>query len=237
MSFMLPVHGFSRHFIQGFSGMRMRFMIPSFLALLSCGQPASAGTVFYDSMAAFQSASSANLAVTFDGFSPVNTEVGPAFTTNGVTFASLDSVPFSPNLIVATPDGPFSFGAPLQSRVVTSTGNEHFSLAFDSPMSAVGFDTYTNAFAPPVVSVYDTRGNLIGQDVLSQSPDSLGFIGVVSTVGIGRVEWQATGGEAENTAIGNVRLAPMASAVPEPSGVALAGMGIVTVLAWKRWKR
>jgi hypothetical protein len=199
-----------------------------------CGLPAKAGIVFYDNLNGFQAASNASLTATFADFSPVNTEVGPSFTTNGVTFASLDSVPYSPNLIVATPDGPFSFGASLQSRVVTSTGNEHFSLSFGSPVSAVGFDAYTNAFAPPVVSVYDALGKLIGTDVLTQGSDTRGFIGVVSTVGIGRVEWLATGGDVENTAIGNIRTAPMASAVPEPSSIALAGMGLVAVFAWRR---
>jgi hypothetical protein len=172
--------------------------------------------------------------MTFDGFTPVNTEVAPSITVGGVTFASLDSAPFAPNLWIITPDGPGDFpSTPRQSNVLTSSGNEHFSLTFDSPMSAVGFDTYTNAFAPPVVSVYDTAGNLIDRDALSQSPASFGFIGVASTAGIGRIEWQATGGEVENTAIGNIRLAPTAAAVPEPGSVVLAGVGIAAVLAWR----
>ncbi|MHB8744893.1 MAG: PEP-CTERM sorting domain-containing protein, partial [Sulfuricaulis sp.] len=63
------------------------------------------------------------------------------------------------------------------------------------------------------VSVFDTSSLLIGNYILTQAPDSAGFVGITSTVGIGSVRWLANSGGIKDTAIDNVYV----SQVPIPS--------------------
>jgi hypothetical protein len=94
----------------------------------------------------------------------------------------------------------------LASNVLTASGNEHIDITFSTAPTAVGFDTYTNKFDPPVVSVYDTAGQLRAQYVLIQAPECLGFLGTISNIPIGKVNWLATRGGEQDTGIANVRV-------------------------------
>ena len=186
----------------------------SVLALLPARTQAT--VTFYDNLAAFQSVSNSSVAVTFDPFTPTDTNISPTLTLNGITFASLDTS----NLYVASPAKNL-FGAPNTSNVLTSSGNEHFDISLSSAAQAVGFDTYTNfSTIKPIFTVYDTANNLIGTYTLTQSADTFGFIGVTSDIPIGKVDWLAHQGETQDTGIDNVRFVK-AGAVPEPGSLAL----------------
>jgi hypothetical protein len=167
---------------------------------------------FYDDQVMFDANSSTSIAVTFDPFTPtdVNISIPPEspITLGGITFTPVDSLPAEPNLFVATPSGIAApdFGVALASNVLTASGNEHIDITFSTAPTAVGFDTYTNKFDPPVVSVYDTAGQLRAQYVLIQAPESFGFLGIISNVPIGKVNWLATMGGEQDTGIANVRV-------------------------------
>jgi hypothetical protein len=171
---------------------------------------------FYDDQGTFDANSSTSLEVTFESFTRLNERIQippeDPITMSSVMFTPTQPVedPPGPNLVVANPDGPVAadFSVPLQSNVLTESGNENIDITFSTAPTAVGFDTYTNSFDPPVVSVYDTAGNLRAKYILIQAPDTLGFLGIVSDRPIGKVNWLATrGGEpGHDTGIANVRI-------------------------------
>lgn len=162
---------------------------------------------FYDNLASFQAASSTNVAVTFEGFAPADQNIGippnPPITLGGVSFTPLAP---APNLVVATPGAVYPFTVPRSSNVLTVSGNENIDMDFAAPPTAVGFDTYLNPYDPPVVAVYDTNGNLIATHTLTQAASTVGFIGITSSVPIGKVNWLADRGGLVNTAVDNVRV-------------------------------
>jgi hypothetical protein len=167
---------------------------------------------FYDDQMTFDANSSTSVTVTFDPFTPTDVPISippeSPITLGGITFTPVDSLPAEPNLFVAIPGGLAAgfFAVPLASNVLTASGNENIDITFSTGPTAVGFDTYTNKFDPPVVSVYDTVGKLRAQYVLIQAPESLGFLGIVSNIPIGKVNWLATDGGIQDTGIANVRV-------------------------------
>jgi hypothetical protein len=168
---------------------------------------------FYDDQMTFDASSSTSVAVTFDPFTPTDENIfippEAPITLSGITFTPKDPITAAPNLFVATPDGIAApdFGVKLESNVLTVSGNENIDITFSTAPTAVGFDTYTNKFDSPVVSVYDTEEKLRAQYVLIvQAPEKHGFLGIVSNVPIGKVNWLATRGGAQDTGIANVRV-------------------------------
>ena len=179
----------------------------------SLALPAGAAVTFFDNQVLFDAASTTTLRATFEGFSHVVDTPGIAnpYTEGGVTF-------FNPsNLYVATPGGAAAvtdIAFPFSSNVLTVSGNEDITMTFAGPVpTAMGFSSFTNRFDAPVVSVFDTSNVLIGSYVLTQLPDTAGFVGITSTVGIGSVRWLAHRGEDKDTAIDNIYVGQ----VPEPS--------------------
>jgi hypothetical protein len=179
-------------------------------------QPASAQVLFWSDQAAFQQVSATSVAATFEkfpkGWLDTTIYIPPhkPITEGGVTFTPGDTNSFrAPNLFVATPEGPAKplFCVLLGSNVLSVSGNENIAMDFSTAPTAVGFDTYTNPYNAAVVRVYDTRGNLLATSsplTLIQSSCSRGFVGITSTVPIGRVHWLADRGEIVNTGIDNV---------------------------------
>ncbi len=149
-------------------------LVAALAALFLAMSPCPAGVVFYDNLAAFQANSTTSVAVTFEGFAPADVPVFAPISLGGVTFTPISSTPRPPNLFVRTPGGGQGvFAVPPSSNVLSSRGNEHFALDFSTAPFAVGFDTYTNTFAAPTVSVFDTAGNLLAAQALAQAPGTL----------------------------------------------------------------
>jgi hypothetical protein len=180
------------------------------LMLVLAGAPAHSIVSYYTDFANFDAASTATLVEDFEAVGPTNVAL-PSLNSNGITYA-----PVSPatNVWVATPPY-FNFGLPggTTSTVLTATGPERFTITPDSPLSAIGFDTYTNSAAPAIVSVFGTLGLLGTFDLTSLPSNVVGFLGITSTDAITSVEWSTTGGESVNTGIDNV----YTQQVPEPS--------------------
>lgn len=187
---------------------------------------------FQNSFAAFQGLSTTTLRADFEGLH-VEGNIADPYTEGGVTFSEPS------NLYVALPGGAAAvkdFDAPVTSNVLTVSGNEDITMTFAGPApTAIGFTSLTNRFAAPVVTVFDTANALIGTYVLTQSPSSVGFVGITSSVGIGSVHWLATRGEDKDTAIDNIYVG--AVAVPEPHTHALMLAGLCAVGALVRRRR
>ena len=199
---------------------------------LCAASPAMAAVTFYDSLASFQALTSTTLEATFEGINHEGTISNP-YTEGRVTFSD------PKNLYNARPGGPADvndFDAHPTSNVLTVSGNEDITMTFSGPApTAIGFDSLSNRFGAPVVTVFDTANVLIGTYVLTQGPSTIGFVGITSDVGIGSVHWLGDHGEVKDTAIDNVRVGE----VPEPETYALmlAGLGLVAFFAKRRFPR
>ena len=197
-----------------------------------------AQATFFTNLSAFNGASSTVLEATFEGAGEITT-TNP-FVQGRVTSTSTGA--FAP--FIAAPGSAtqanFAAGAiPLLSNVLTASGNESFTFTFSGAApTAVGFDVYTNQSASPTFTVFNTGGVNIGT-FSALAANTRAFLGVTSTVGIGRIEYLAVNGENVNTGIDNVRVgtAIVASAVPEPSTYALVAAGLVAVGMLRRNRR
>ena len=126
------------------------------------------------------------------------------------------------------------------TQVLEADGDENFTISLNSGNSfgAIGFDFYSNAFGPAVISLFSSNGALLGSFTNTQAPNTIAFIGFSSTDAIGYVQSAVDRGWRENTAIDNVvvgaRLAPPIGAVPEPGAWALMILGFGAIGATLR---
>lgn len=169
-----------------------------------------------DSLVSFQANSSTTVVASFDPpkFPDTGDTAGitdPIKFDDSVTFTSVDATPADPNLYVAVPGGAAAtqndFLVPLASNVLTSNGDENIDIIFSTPATAVGFDFYTNGFHPLVVSLFDnSEAFLATYNLLPDGKASSGFLGIVSDVPIGKVNWHSTNGRSKDTGIANIRV-------------------------------
>lgn len=181
-------------------------VVPAFL-IAAAGAALAAVTV-YTSAATFTIDTNAGVVANFESRA-VGATV--SFTQGGVAFAAH---PPLNNLYII--DGTYTNTNPRPtSRMLTGNGADDFDLTPPAGTYGLGFDTITNASAPPVVTVSAPDGTVLLSYTLTQAPNTAGFVGFFSDTPIGKVRWQATGGATQNTAIDNVRIT--ASAVPAES--------------------
>ena len=197
--------------------------------------PSTAATVtFYDNSAAFDAVAVTTLRADFEGFSrSVDTPgIRNPYTEGGVTFSNPSNLYVAAPLGAAVAVGDIEF--PMVSNVLTVSGNEDILMSFGGLAArAMGFDSFTNRFDAPVLSVYDLDDMLIGSYVLTQGRNSAGFVGISADVVIGSVRWLATGGGIKDTAIDNVRVGGFA--IPEPATWALLLCGAAAAASARRY--
>lgn len=198
-------------------------------ASLLATAPAAAAVTFVFDQAQFEAMADTVLVADFEQFADGDV---------GGNVVSLPAVSFfarptggPPAIISPTFSGGTAIDVP--SKMLTANGNEHFDIALHvaAPTFAVGFDFITNGFEPAVFTVSGGLGNgVLGTLVVPLAPNSLGFIGIISTEAIGSIEWLADRGEISNTAIDNVRIT-----VPTPA--AALALAAATTLAASRRRR
>lgn len=200
-------------------------------ALLVTSIPAVAGVLTFTSSSAFHAASSITNLETFEGFS--QGYLDNPFTTNGITFTQLAGG--HPNIIPYISD-PGNVGNAFEppTKTLDANGDENFriQLASASTFTAFGLDVLTNQFGAPVVSLYDASSALIASFALTQTPNTLGFFGAISTTPIASVTFIVDRGWIENTALDNVAIGA-ASDTPEPAAFGSVALGLA-LLALRR---
>jgi len=193
---------------------------------------AQASVTVYTSQSAFAAATTITNTATFDGV-PTGRLAGLVFTQSGIQFTSLPGghsihtlyiVPAHSSLVTPLPS----------SSVLSGDGDENFDIRLTSgnTFGSIGFDVYSNQYGPRIVSLYAADNSLLGTFSATQPHNSLGFFGLVSTSAIAYAKTTVDRGWVQNTAIDNVQigsLAPLSSAVPEPSiwALMIVGFGIV----------
>jgi hypothetical protein len=204
------------------------------IAVAGTTRSATAQVTFFTNAATFNAAAPTSLEATFEGLSEGN-QPNP-LTLGRVTILSTDGwVP-----VIAQPGGPNEVYfdpsvQPLMSSVLTSSGSEAFTFTFSGPApTAVAFDVITNLNPGPSFAVFNTVGTNIGTFSLA-APGTVAFLGITSTVPIGRIQSLGVGGDIVNTAIDNVRVG--VSAVPEPGTVWLLAGGLAGALTLRLRRR
>ena len=200
------------------------------LASLLAAGSAHATLLTYSDLASFGGAATTSVVEDFEAVAPKNVALG-SLSHNGITYTPYGGVP-SPNIWVAGP-GYNNFSTPTTtSSVLTANGDEDFLMSF-AATSAIGFDTYLNAYGPATITVLGVSGTL-GVYTMNQNPAQIGFWGVTSDAGdITGIRWDTVLGGQINTGIDNIRMGSLNSndpeAVPEPSALALMGLGLMLV--------
>ncbi len=146
-----------------------------------------------------------------DDFEDVPVALTPSLTSNGNTYTALDGIPF--------PNVTGFFEPNVGSNIITTMGNEIFTVDFGVPSTAIGFDTILNGLGPVTVDVFGSTGFLDSIEILSSSVE-LGFLGIVADEPITSIQWTAIGGGSINTGIDNLLQGESNSvSVPEASNI------------------
>lgn len=166
---------------------------------------AQAQVTSYNNPSSFSAASTTTVQATFESFpvAPANLGSNIADGCVNVSFSFANQPPGTLGIaVLAFPN----------TKVLSAHGNEDLTLTFSPACTgptAVGFDTYTNRFSPPTVTVVDSNSN-VTTFTLSQAPNSAGFFGVTSPVPIVSIRWFGVNGNPvpplEDTAIDNIRV-------------------------------
>lgn len=166
----------------------------------------------------------------FEGVSPKDAALS-SFTSGVVTYTGETGS----NVFVSSPGyANYGISGSTISSILTSNGDEDYTLTFSQTVKRIGFDTYTidaagapNSVggAPPVELTVVTTAGTFTHSVVA-GPDNQGFVGVVSDEAILSVNWYGRLGGVRNTGIDNVRLS---EAVPEPGTMAALGLGLAAL--------
>lgn len=191
-----------------------RFRCPALSASLIAGllagpgmlaaTPAQGYVTWHSSLESWQAATVDDVvAVTFsEPLWPLNQALAGTWTTGGVAFTGFAGMPF-PNIWVST--APSSLG---MGNWMVANGDENIDIdPLDTP-TAMALDATANQFGPATVRVYDTAGNQIG--LLQIATGTHRFVGIVSNVPIGKLNFTSVLGAVTDTGFDTVRLAERA---------------------------
>ena len=191
------------------------------VAAIAC--PLSWAVVTFASHGDFLQAATISNIETFNSF----TEHAPSdpFSTNGIMFTTLTGGHALHSPYITAPN---TLGNAYQpdSMLLDANGDENFRIELenDAPFIAIGFNVVTNAFGAPVLSLFDAGNSLIGSWQLTQSPNSHGFFGAVSTTPIAYATFIVDRGWMENVGLDNVQIGE--ASVPEPAAGGLLALGL-----------
>lgn len=187
----------------------MMFLAPIVVASAVAGTEAGACEVqFLATLSEWSAAApNANVAITFDEASwPVNVPLAGPWTVGGVTLVGNAGVPF-PNIYIANFGSPFGTG-----QWCTANGDEDINILPPVQTRALAFDAASNRFGQAFVRVYNAVDALIG--ALEIPVNSIRFVGIVSSVPIGRVNFTSVLGAIANTGFDTVRVSQTATSIP-----------------------
>jgi hypothetical protein len=222
-----------------------RLLAAALLALLALlPRPAGATVIFITSEMPSGGFESLSIHETFEAISPKDTSLA-SFASAGITYAPVtgcgDGTVCPGNVFVSSP-GYANYGIPgaTTSSILTSNGNEYFTVTPGFTVRSLGFDIYTisepgnpNSVAGAddvVVSVLTAGGTTVLN--LPAPMGNFGFLGVISDDPILSLTWQADLGGVRNTGIDNLRVAE--APIPEPGTLLLIGSGLVGLAARRR---
>lgn len=208
------------------------------VAFVSASHASAAVVTFYSDRASFESVLSSSIDIDFEGI------VGDESFTTGASSIVIDGVNFSSStqVFVSGKNGPFN-GAPFDSALLVS-GNIEAPITADLSSAGSGFTAVGGFFGDLTVPGTLTTMTLVGSSGIldsrtlttagmgAGSPSNF-FGWTVSGDTIVSVTHDLQGGflGLDDFVYGN------ATAVPEPSSLAILGIGVLGVLACRRHKQ
>lgn len=196
------------------------------VATLALAQPAGAATFTMD-QAAFLAGTPGLTTVDFNGLCDSAAICAPPVFP-GLTFTA-------PAPVIA--DGP-SFGAPTDF-LADNTAGGFLDIAFNPGVSAVGFNIAANFTAPEVlgnmtVSLFAGATLLDTETFHTNGFDTFDtFVGWTGVAGLDHLHISVAN-RGDFVSIDNLSYGRSAAPVPEPTSIALVGIGLVTI-ARRRW--
>lgn len=239
----------------------MRYISISFM-VIALAASANAGVVEYFNEAAFHSAAGSTTLVNFDELTPGNGKlIGNEYAGIGLTIVQRDQIPIN---VLRYGGGDTSFitlnGFPLSinsaPNVISSSGvnggfghidafTDNFDFIFASPVTAASL--YVGNIGPGVTEVQFLRpdGSVLANEVFDNTHVGLIgsgfnnriFYGVTTDELIGRIRTVENAFDADGIVYDDIRFSSSsANAVPEPSGLTLAYLGISLFAGWARFR-
>jgi hypothetical protein len=209
------------------------------LVALAAVSPAQSAVVFTTNLAAFNAA---NPGLTVEGFESANVASGTSTSITGPLNAATNNTVFAAGSVAAG----FSISAPSSNSIYVSRdlgGNsganvssnffgENLSIAFTGGVTAIGVDLlqWFGNNGGWAIDIFDTADVLIG----SFATPAGSFVGVVSTVAIGRM---ALDKPDTGAVIDNLRFGTAGSAVPTPGTLLLAATAVLALAATGRRRK
>src|SRR5262245_40398972 len=95
------------------------------------------------------------------------------------------------------------------SKMLSASGPENFFVALNAGITySLGLTILTNRFGPHTLKLYDASSAVFYTYLTTRAPNTIGFVGFVSTTPISKMQWVSDRGETENTALDDFYVAP-----------------------------
>jgi hypothetical protein len=157
--------------------------------------------VIYQNLAQFEQRGTTTIVEDFESWSPKNTALS-SYTNVGINWTAETNVGTYRSSFTPTP----------ASHVLTSWGDEIFTMHFTSPVTSVGMDTYLNQYGPATITIIYADGS-VETATHSHNISQVGFWGIHASKVIASIKWQTVKGGVVNTGIDNIRINAAAAVV------------------------
>ncbi len=217
----------------------MKTLCIAIVALLTQAVQLQAGIISYSSRVAFDAAVPSQQTITFEGLGAIGsfTTYGTTLSTGGVTFTS--NTTDITALSVRDPGYAGSFYTLGTGQALVDVDGKS-SITLQPGTKAVGFDFATNLTGR--LTIVNSAGDIVNSNFFTgfggAGPQSKQFIGFTSDTVITSLSYSPVGGGTSTIIIDNFTTNQQAVAsVPEPSAMAVFGLGAVCFAFMGRKRR
>lgn len=195
-------------------------------ALMVASTQTHAATTLYTNKSLF--AANAGVIDRTENFESTGYSVLQNYGTIATSFGRFRNTAGRPVTLVPPSQSNFDLGgAPVGSIVLTSNGEDDFTVDLNAPLYALGLDAFTNDYGSTYIRFYAgsdlLRTMYIGPD--SSKANNRRFVGITSDTAITRFTFDSTLGDIRNAGIDNL-LGATAAPVPEASTWAMMILGL-----------
>jgi len=122
------------------------------------------------------------------------------------------------------------------ANTIVGNGEDDYAISFLEPINSIGFRLLTNRFAQETFTFTDATNNIIASlnvDAFTD-PNTRQFVGFQSTIPIGSILLDTTGGAGQNEGFDLVEVGGQPAPVPEPGTITLVASGVAALVARRR---